>query len=127
MRVVPAPKARAGKGAKAVAREKNAKPSSAAPKKPASTKPVRRITAKPQLHLARQTRQAAAPARMEAAPAEPAAPDVQQRADIPPVSGYNLLVDGHFKNQFGTLKQAKATATELKRRFPMLRVEIYDA
>jgi hypothetical protein len=50
-----------------------------------------------------------------------------QRADLPPPDGFTLLVDGHFKNQFDDLKGAKAAATELKNRFPMLRVEIYDA
>jgi hypothetical protein len=50
-----------------------------------------------------------------------------QRADLPPPDGFTLLVDGHFKNQFDDLKGAKAAATELKSRFPMLRVEIYDA
>ncbi len=49
------------------------------------------------------------------------------RADLPPADGFTLLVDGHFKNQFDDLKGAKAAATELKSRFPMLRVEIYDA
>lgn len=48
------------------------------------------------------------------------------RADLPPAEGFTLLVDGHFKNQFGDLKGAKAAASELKSRFPMLRIEIYD-
>jgi hypothetical protein len=50
-----------------------------------------------------------------------------QRADLPPPDGFTLLVDGHFKNSFDDLKGAKAAASELKGRFPMLRVEIYDA
>jgi hypothetical protein len=49
------------------------------------------------------------------------------RADLPPAEGFTILVDGHFKNQFDDLSGAKAAATELKSRFPMLRVEIYDA
>lgn len=49
------------------------------------------------------------------------------RADMPPSNGFTLLVDGHFKNQYDDLKGAKAAASELKGRFPMLRVEIYDA
>lgn len=49
------------------------------------------------------------------------------RADLPPPDGFTLLVDGHFKSCFGDLKGAKAAASELKGRFPMLRVEIYDA
>ncbi len=49
------------------------------------------------------------------------------RADLPPADGFTLLVDGHFKSRFDDLKGAKAAASELKGRFPMLRVEIYDA
>jgi hypothetical protein len=49
------------------------------------------------------------------------------RADVPPESGFTLQVDGHFKNQFETLAQAKQAATDLKSRFPILRIEIYDA
>jgi hypothetical protein len=37
------------------------------------------------------------------------------------------MVDGHFKNQFETLKSAKDAAGELQARFPVLRLEIYDA
>ena len=37
------------------------------------------------------------------------------------------MVDGHFKSQFETLKSAKQAASELQSRFPVLRVEIYDA
>jgi hypothetical protein len=51
----------------------------------------------------------------------------QPRADIPPVAGFSLMVDGHFKNQFETLKNAKDAANELRARFPVLRLEIYDA
>ena len=57
----------------------------------------------------------------------PSAANVQPRADIPPASGFSLMVDGHFKNQFETLKGAKQAASELHARFPVLRVEIYDA
>jgi hypothetical protein len=49
------------------------------------------------------------------------------RADVPPEAGFTLLVDGHFKSQYETLAQATQAATELKSRFPILRVEIYDA
>jgi hypothetical protein len=54
-------------------------------------------------------------------------PSTATRADLPPPDGFTLLVDGHFKNQFGDLKGAKTAASELKSRFPMLRIEIYDA
>jgi hypothetical protein len=44
-----------------------------------------------------------------------------------PASGYALEVDGRFKAEFATRDGAKAGAEELKKRFPMLRVRIYDA
>jgi hypothetical protein len=66
-----------------------------------------------------------------AVPSETAAPkpaiSPASRADVPPETGFTLQVDGHFKNQFETLAQAKQAATELKSRFPILRIEIYDA
>jgi hypothetical protein len=66
-----------------------------------------------------------------AAPAETTAPkpaiNPASRADVPPETGFTLQVDGHFKNQFETLAEAKQAATELKSRFPILRIEIYDA
>jgi hypothetical protein len=42
-------------------------------------------------------------------------------------SGYALEVDGRLKAEFATREGAKAGAEELKKRFPMLRVRIYDA
>ncbi len=57
----------------------------------------------------------------------PSAAAPQLRADLPPASGFVLMVDGHFKNQFETLKSAKTAASELHTRFPVLRLEIYDA
>lgn len=50
-----------------------------------------------------------------------------ERADMPPASGFTLLVDGHYKNSFASLKLAKDAGAALLGRFPMLRVEIYDA
>lgn len=44
-----------------------------------------------------------------------------------PASGYALEVDGRLKAEFETKDGARAGAQELKRRFPMLRVRIYDA
>ena len=44
-----------------------------------------------------------------------------------PASGYALEVDGRFKAEFGTKDGALAGARELKQRFPMLQVTIYDA
>jgi hypothetical protein len=44
-----------------------------------------------------------------------------------PDSGYTLEVDGRLKAEFATRDGAKAGAEELKKRFPMLRVRVYDA
>jgi hypothetical protein len=44
-----------------------------------------------------------------------------------PASGYAFEVDGRFKTEFATKDGAGAGAEELKRRFPMLQVRIYDA
>jgi len=44
-----------------------------------------------------------------------------------PASGYALEVDGRLKAEFATRDGAEMGAVELKKRFPMLRVRIYDA
>ena len=44
-----------------------------------------------------------------------------------PTSGYALEVDGRLKTEFTTRDGAQAGAEELKKRFPMLRIRIYDA
>ncbi len=44
-----------------------------------------------------------------------------------PDQGYALEVDGRMKAEFATRDGARAGGRELKRRFPMLRVRIYDA
>lgn len=44
-----------------------------------------------------------------------------------PASGYALEVDGRLKAEFATRDGAKSGAQELKKRFPMLRIRIYDA
>ena len=50
-----------------------------------------------------------------------------QRADIAPADGYALVVDGHFKTQFADQSAAKKAAKELLAKYPMLKVEMYDA
>jgi hypothetical protein len=50
-----------------------------------------------------------------------------QRADIAPTEGYALVIDGHFKTQFSEVSAAKKNADELLAKYPMLKVEIYDA
>jgi hypothetical protein len=44
-----------------------------------------------------------------------------------PASGYALEVDGRFKAEFETRDGARAGGEELKKRFPMLQIRIYDA
>jgi hypothetical protein len=44
-----------------------------------------------------------------------------------PASGFALEIDGQLKMEFATRDGAVAGAEELKKRFPMLRVGIYDA
>lgn len=44
-----------------------------------------------------------------------------------PTAGYALEVDGRMKTLFQTLEGARRGAEELKRRFPVLQIKIYDA
>lgn len=44
-----------------------------------------------------------------------------------PTEGFSLEVDGKIKSQHPTLEAATTTAAELKRKFPVLQVSIYDA
>jgi hypothetical protein len=48
-------------------------------------------------------------------------------APVLPTSGYALEVDGRLKTEFATSDGAQAGGEELKKRFPMLSVKIYDA
>ncbi|WP_407180594.1 hypothetical protein [Bradyrhizobium sp. STM 3562] len=44
-----------------------------------------------------------------------------------PTSGYALVIDGRVKTEFKTKEGAETGARDLKRRFPMLQIKIYDA
>ena len=44
-----------------------------------------------------------------------------------PKSGYALVVDGLVKTEFQTKEGAQKGAEDLKRRFPMLQVKVFDA
>ena len=44
-----------------------------------------------------------------------------------PKTGYAIEIDGILKSQFATKKGAEDGAVELKRRFPKVRIRIYDA
>ena len=50
-----------------------------------------------------------------------------QRVDLVPTTGFALIVDGHFKTEFVENKAAKKAAAELLAKYPMLKIEIYDA
>jgi hypothetical protein len=134
--VAKAVKASPAKPAKAPA-AKTVATKTVAAKAPVIAAPEIKPVAKPRSHekaevltlpSARQVETVAAPKPAPAPVVRKALePGAAIRADLPPPDGFTLLVDGHFKNQFGDLKGAKAAATELKSRFPMLRIEIYDA
>jgi hypothetical protein len=44
-----------------------------------------------------------------------------------PKNGYALEIDGRIKTEFSTREGAEHGAIELKRRFPMLQIRIFDA
>ena len=44
-----------------------------------------------------------------------------------PKTGFALEIDGRLKAEFSTKAGAEQGAMELKRRFPMLQIRIYDA
>jgi len=48
-------------------------------------------------------------------------------ANAMPTEGHVLLVDGKFKTQFQTADVAMAAGMKLKERYPVVRVQIYDA
>jgi len=59
--------------------------------------------------------------------AESPQPRQVQRADLAPTTGYAIVVDGHFKTEFVEEGAAKKAAAELLAKYPMLKIEIYDA
>jgi hypothetical protein len=44
-----------------------------------------------------------------------------------PKAGFAIEIDGRLKTEFTTKEGAERGAIELKRRFPMLQIRIYDA
>jgi len=48
-------------------------------------------------------------------------------ANARPIEGHVLLVDGKFKTQFQTAEDAMAAGMTLKEKYPVVRVQIYDA
>jgi len=56
-----------------------------------------------------------------------AVPAPKPRDKDVPTSGYALIVDGHSKAIFASNDQALKAAKDLKGRFPMLQIKVYDA
>jgi hypothetical protein len=54
------------------------------------------------------------------------APAPKTRSDVP-ATGYVLIVDGQAKADFKTHEQALKAGRDLKGRFPMLQIKVYDA
>jgi len=50
-----------------------------------------------------------------------------QRADLPPRAGFALSVDGKFKLDYPDIDGALKVARELKKKFPVIQVAVYDA
>ncbi len=57
----------------------------------------------------------------------PAPLPITRAAPEMPTSGYALVVDGQLKGEFKTKDAARARAEDLKRRFPVLQVRVFDA
>ena len=49
------------------------------------------------------------------------------RGDALPIEGFALTVDGKIKSQYAALADAMTVALELKKKFPVLQVAVYDA
>ncbi|OSI35332.1 hypothetical protein [Bradyrhizobium canariense] len=50
-----------------------------------------------------------------------------RRADLAPSTGYAIVVDGRFKTEFADENAATKAAAELLVKYPMLKIEVYDA
>ena len=65
--------------------------------------------------------------KLEEDQAEELRPRNAQRADIIPTEGFAMVVDGKLKAGFEDKQVAQAAGAELLAKFPMLRVEVYNA
>jgi hypothetical protein len=65
--------------------------------------------------------------RQERRMAAPAPAPANRATTEPPTSGYALVVDGQMKTEFKTKDHALKAARDLKSRFPMLQIKVYDA
>ncbi len=48
-------------------------------------------------------------------------------ANVLPAEGYILQIDGKFKSEYKTAEQAMKAGLELKKKYPLLQVIVYDA
>jgi hypothetical protein len=48
-------------------------------------------------------------------------------ANVRPTEGYVLEIDGKFKAEYVTLQEAMKAALELKKKYPHIQVNVYDA
>jgi hypothetical protein len=51
----------------------------------------------------------------------------QKRLDTLPTEGYGLQVDGKIKSQYATSEAAMKAALDIKKRFPVVQVVVFDA
>ncbi|MEO6947484.1 MAG: hypothetical protein ABI150_13165 [Nitrobacter sp.] len=65
--------------------------------------------------------------KLEEDQAEELRPRNAQRADIIPTAGFAMVVDGRLKAGFNDEQGAQAAGAELLAKYPMLRVEVYNA
>jgi hypothetical protein len=49
------------------------------------------------------------------------------RANVRPIDGYVLQVDGKWKQRYETSDEAVAAGEKLKAKFPVVQVAVYDA
>jgi len=67
----------------------------------------------------------------EPAVEQPANNDTTRRknpsANTVPSEGYVLEIDGKFKSEFETSEAAMKSALELKKKYPQIQVNVYDA
>jgi hypothetical protein len=54
-------------------------------------------------------------------------PKNPQRADTIPSNGFSMVVDGKLKTNFDDEQAARSASVDLLAKFPMLRVEVYNA
>jgi hypothetical protein len=49
------------------------------------------------------------------------------RANVIPVDGFVLSIDGKLKTRYETAQEAMAAGTKLKQSFPVVQIQVFDA